>query len=91
VSINSIKKVKKLKKLLENIAYASLIVDICISIVTLASLNLGRDYTTSVIFLLNYVLTTIVIVSLVVFVAIFMLSHYDKIAEKLSLTKRKTK
>jgi hypothetical protein len=84
-SVERLERVKRLKKWLERIAFASLFVDICISIVTLVSINLGRAYTTSVIYLLNYVLTAIVALSITVFAAIFMLSHYDGILDTLLL------
>jgi len=82
MDFNSIKRIERLKKIFERIAYMSLIVDIAIAIVTLISLNYSRTSLTGVIFLLNYVLTAIVIISISVFVAILLLSHYDKIVEK---------
>lgn len=82
MDFNSIKRIERLKKIFERVAYASLIVDIAIAIVTLISLNASRTNLTTVIFLLNYVLTAIVLISVSVFVAILLFSHYDKIVEK---------
>jgi uncharacterized membrane protein len=81
-SINSIKNVRRAKKLLEKIAYASLIIDILISLTTLISLNIGNfQAVTNEIQLLSYALTVIVIVSLALLGEILLLSHYHKILE----------
>ncbi|MDE1860309.1 MAG: hypothetical protein KGH72_01175 [Candidatus Micrarchaeota archaeon] len=79
---NSAKKAKNLKKLLEIIAYASIIIDICISVVTLISLKIGREYTAGIISLLGYVLTGIVI-STIVSIAISTLSRCYGLSGKL--------
>ncbi len=84
MDFRSVKRVQKLKKLLERIAFASLFVDICVSVVTLISLNVGRAYTVGILFILSYILTIIVILSLVVFAAILLVSHYDKLINKLA-------
>lgn len=81
-----VERIARLKRLFERIAFASLFVDICISVVTLISINYrGVVYTMDAIYLLNYVLTAVVILSIIVFAAIFMLSHYDRITNALLL------
>ncbi len=89
MDFNSIKRVERLKRWLGRIAYASLVVDICISIATLVSLNIGRNSTVGFIFILNYVLTAIVILSITVFVAILLLSHYDRILDAFAIRGRR--
>jgi uncharacterized protein HemY len=89
MSSESMRRVRRLKKLLERIALVSLFLDTCISIATLISLNVGRQYTTSAIYILNYILTAIVILSVIVFAAILLFSRYDRIISRLSLRSRR--
>ena len=81
-NLKYVKRVNKLKKLLERIALVSLFLDTCISIATLVSLNIGRMYTTGVIYILNYILIVIVVLSIIVFAATLLFSHYDKIVSR---------
>ena len=84
--MSRVERTARLKRVLEKIAFASLFVDICISIITLISINYGRVvYTVDAIYLLDYVLTAIVVLSVIVFAAIFLFSHYDKIMNTLLL------
>lgn len=80
LSRNSNIKMKKLRKALERTAFASLIADICISIITLISLKVGKSYTVGILFLFNYILTVIVAVSLILMAYIVILSHGHKIS-----------
>ncbi len=85
-NMHRVERTARLKRALEKIAFASLFVDICISIITLISINYGRVvYTVDAIYLLDYVLTAIVVLSVIVFAAIFLFSHYDKIMNALLL------
>ena len=83
-----IRRSRKLRKLLEKIAFASLIVDVAIAVVTLISINFSEIPTTEVIAFLNYVLTIIVIVTVIVFVTMMLLLHREKTAEWIALVKK---
>jgi formate hydrogenlyase subunit 3/multisubunit Na+/H+ antiporter MnhD subunit len=71
--------ISKLKDALAKTAFASLIADICISTLTLLSLKIGKSYTLSILFFVNYILTGIVIIALLLMVAIFILANKDKV------------
>lgn len=73
-------RIRRLKKALERTAFASLIADICISTITLVSLEVGTSYTIGVLFIVNYILAVIVAVSLVLMAYIAVLSHGRRIA-----------
>lgn len=70
-----LKRVQQLKKTLERVAFASLMVDIAISITTLASLWLGQRVTVGILFIINYILTIIVAISLALMFLIGYLLH----------------
>ena len=70
--------IKKLKRWLEILAFLSLIADTAISILTFISLKFGEKYTLKILFLVNYVLSGIVVASLVCFILLGVLMHYDK-------------
>lgn len=72
-------KVKRLKKALSIMAFISLIADIAISTVTLISLRIGESYTISILFVINYILTVIVAISLILIFCIAILSHSARI------------
>lgn len=65
-------------------AFISLIADIAISFVTLLSLKIGQSYTVGTLFVINYILTGIVAISLVLIFSIAILSHSDRILKILS-------
>ncbi len=71
----------KLKKALGRTAFASLIADIAISAVTVISLKTGQAYTIGIIFILNYILTAIVVVALVLMFLIAILTQRRKISK----------
>ncbi|MGI0133473.1 MAG: hypothetical protein ACREBW_00745 [Candidatus Micrarchaeaceae archaeon] len=63
-------RIRRLRGWLDRIAYASLVADIAIAVVTLVYINTHADKVLSLELTLNYVLTAIVIVSVAVLVAI---------------------
>ncbi len=71
--------IKRLRGLLDKVAFVSLIADICISTITLLSIDIGRARTVDILFLFNYALTAIVVVSIVLMAYIAVLMHYDKL------------
>jgi uncharacterized membrane protein len=86
IAVRKRERIKSLKKIVERVAFISLIADIAIATVTLVSLNTGRSgITLETIFLLNYILTAIVIIAVILFVSIFLLSYYDKMYDTLML------
>ena len=78
-------KIRRLNKALEKVAFASLIADMCIAAVTVASLKVGVQATVGIVFILNYILTAIVIFAIVLFVAVGWLMHYNRISKVISL------
>lgn len=85
MSWQQVERVRRLKKRLEQIALLSLVVDIAISATTVASLAMGQAYTVGIIFILNYVLTIVVIVSLALIAMIAWLSHRHRLTWFFSL------
>ncbi len=74
--------VEHMKRIFEYVAYGSLGIDMAITIVTLLSANNGSHQLSGLQVLLNYALSAIFIVSLVLFLAIVVVSHYEKIIDK---------
>ncbi len=73
--------VEKMKKIFEYVAYGSLGVDMAITIVTLLSANSGAGQLYGIQLLLNWALSAVFIVSLILFAAIVVMSHYEKIID----------
>ena len=71
--------IKNLKRWLEILAFLSLIADTAISILTFISLKFGEKYTLNVLFLVNYILSGIVVASLVCFILLGIFMHYGKL------------
>jgi hypothetical protein len=84
-----IKKAEKLKKLLERVAFASLIVDISIAIVTLISINFAKLNLLQFQLILNYVLTFIVIIAVGLFAILLAISHYQKLLDNFEIINNK--
>lgn len=75
-------KIEKLRKTIDKVAYASLILDICIAIVTsLSILNIGNPQP----FLapINYMLTLVVVLSIGLFITLFLLKHEEHLLDNL--------
>jgi hypothetical protein len=79
---NELKRIKRLKKILEYIAYGSLGLDAAIAVVTLVSVNIYKKQLSQVLLYLNYSLTVEVLISVVIFLALVILSHYEKIIDR---------
>lgn len=79
---NYLQHVEHMKKMFEYIAYGSLGIDMAITIVTLFSANSQSHALSGLQTLLNWALSTVFIVSAVLFVAIVFISHYEKIIDK---------
>ncbi len=92
-----IKSANKVQKLLDRAAYISLFFDIAIAIITLASLNIFKwNNLQSVLLIVNYGLTAVVVVSLALFIILFLLTRsYNKIINTIvripSVSKNKLK
>ena len=71
---------KRLERALTLTAYASLVADIAISAVTVISLRVGQQYTIGAIFVLNYILTCIVVVALLVMAALAVVKHRKRLS-----------
>jgi hypothetical protein len=84
-----IKRAEKLKKLLERVAFASLIVDISIAIVTLISINFAKLNLLQLQLILNYVLTFIVIIAVGLFAILLAISHYQRLLDNFEIINNK--
>ncbi len=76
--------IRRLKKAIEVVAYLSLIVDIAIAASTLFYLNTSNVNFFKLQQLLNYALTAIVILSIILFMALVFLSYYIKLLARLA-------
>jgi hypothetical protein len=75
---------KRIRTLLDRVAYASLMLDIIISIITIASVNIyAKQNLSFVLSIVDYALTGVVIISVLLFAMILLLSHYDRLLEML--------
>ncbi len=74
-------RIERLKKLLEYVAYGSLGLDAAIAIVTLVSVNIYKGQLDQILLYLNYSLTVEVLISVVLFLALVVLSHYEKLID----------
>ncbi len=69
---------------MDRVAYASLMLDIIISIITIASVNIyAKQNLSFVLSIVDYALTGVVIISVLLFAMILLLSHYDRLLEML--------
>jgi len=66
----------RVRKTLDRLAYASLVLDVCIAIVTSLSL-LGATGTERLLVPINYLLTTVVILSVIMFVVLLLLKSLE--------------
>ncbi len=80
------KHIKRLKHSLQILAFLSLIADTAISILTFISLEIGKKYVIDMLFMVNYVLSGIVIASVALFITLGIVYHYEKV---LKLMRRK--
>jgi hypothetical protein len=78
---NELKRIERLKKMLEYIAYGSLGLDAAIAVVTLISVNIYKKQLSQILLYLNYSLTVEVLISVVLFLALVVLSHYEKVID----------
>jgi ABC-type transport system involved in multi-copper enzyme maturation permease subunit len=67
----------KVRKTLDRLAYASLVLDICIAVITTFSL-LGRTETQYLLVPINYLLTLVVVLSVIMFVVLLLLKSKEK-------------
>ncbi len=74
----SLEKAEFYKRMLDRLAYVSLVADVSIAIATLISLNAFSSDITYAIKWLNYGLTLIVIMTVIVFVLFAFVSNYHK-------------
>lgn len=76
-------KIEKIRKTLDMVAYTSLILDICIAMITFLSI-LKISYPGPVLVTINYMLTVIVILSIGLFITLFVMTHERTILDKLN-------
>jgi hypothetical protein len=75
-------KIEKIKKLINRTAYFSLFLDMCIAVVTsLSILKIGNPEL--LLAPINYMLTVVVILSLCLFITLFVRKHEESILGKL--------
>ena len=65
------------KKTLDRLAYASLVLDVCIAVITSLSL-IGESGSEQLLMPINYLLTTVVILSVVMFVVLLLLKIKER-------------
>ncbi|MGC8538739.1 MAG: hypothetical protein ACP5MK_02615 [Candidatus Micrarchaeia archaeon] len=70
---------KKMKSIFEKVAYGSLFLDFMVAFVTLVSLHYASF--SHILFFLNIALSAVVVLSVVLFLMIFGISHYEKIID----------
>ena len=73
------KHIKRLKHSLRFLAFLSLIADTAISILTFLSFEIGKKNTINLLFMVNYILSGIVVVSVALFIALGIIYHYEKV------------
>ena len=76
--------VEKMEKLFEYIAYGSLLIDFGIAGITFFSANSSTATVAGMQALLNYAVTAVLIVSAVLFTAIKIMTHYERIIDGLA-------
>jgi uncharacterized membrane protein len=81
-------RIERIKRILDTIAYASLVLDVGIAIVTLISLRVNYEQLSNIQYFLNIALTAEVIVVLVLFAAMVFLYRYQKIILDLARASR---
>ncbi len=84
----NLSRAKKLKGWLEKLAYISVILDILITLVSLASLK-SSTLTSTFLLYIDYVLAAEMILVIILFITMLFLSHYENIIERLSLMRRR--
>jgi len=71
----------RIRKTLDRLAYASLVLDVCIAIITtLSVLDVGSPQ--PLLFPINYLLTIVVVLSIIMFVVLLLLRAKEKQAVK---------
>ncbi len=75
-------RVAKMRKILDYVVYASAVFDFAIAAVTLISINLKGVDLSNIQTLLNYGLSIIVVLTIVIFASMMVLRHYDRIMDK---------
>jgi len=79
-------KIERLKKTIDKVAYGSLVLDICIAIITSLSIMNIRN-TEFILMPINYMLTIVVILSIGLFITLMVLKHEESILDKLLMRK----
>lgn len=75
-------RIERLRKLIDRVAYFSLILDICIAVITTLSIfHIGNPETIMV--PVNYMLTIVVMLSIGLFITLFILKHEENILDKI--------
>jgi ABC-type transport system involved in multi-copper enzyme maturation permease subunit len=67
----------RVRKTLDRLAYASLVLDVCIAVITTLSL-LGASETQYLLVPINYLLTIVVVLSVIMFVVLLLLKSQER-------------
>jgi hypothetical protein len=67
----------RIKKTLDRLAYASLVLDICIAIITSLSI-LGVSNSQRLLFPINYLLTIVVVLSIIMFIVLLVFRSMER-------------
>ncbi len=89
VSYDRLKRASKMREWLKKLAYASLVLDVAISLASIASLKVYSA--TTILFYLDLALTAEVVIAVILFVAFVALLHYDRAIEGFALMYLKIK
>jgi len=74
--------IEKIKKTMDRVAYCSLILDVCIALITTLSIfHIGNPE--FILMPINYMLTIVVILSISLFITLFILKHEETVLDKL--------
>lgn len=74
-------KTDNIRKMLDRLAYASLILDVCIAVITLLTI-LDIQESQRLLMPINYLLTIVVILSVILFVVLLLLKSKEKLSVK---------
>ena len=84
----NLNRAKRIKRWLQMLAYGSVILDIMITLISLASLK-NSDLTSTFLVYIDYVLAAEMVIVIVLFVTMVFLSHYENVIERIYLIRRK--
>lgn len=75
---------EKLKGMLDIVAYASLVLDFAIAVVTLISINIYSPELDKIVYLLDIALSAEVVLAVVLFIILLLHAHYERLVGRLT-------